>query len=88
MNYDEFYKGNEYKGASEHVRFKLEFAPNKEVVFLNENKQVKEQKETQQQVSQKPNEQKQLQPTETKPQQNQLKKQTKHKKKVQQILTL
>ena len=42
MNYDEFYKGNEYKGASEHIRFKVEFAPNKEVVFLSENKEVKE----------------------------------------------
>ena len=46
MNYDEFYKGNEYKGASEHVRFKLEFAPNKEVVFLNENKEVKEENQS------------------------------------------
>ena len=42
MGYDEYYKGNEYKGANEHVRFKVEFASNNEVVFLNENKQVKE----------------------------------------------
>ena len=42
MNYDEFYKGNEYKGSNEHIPFKLEILSNREVVFLDENKKVKE----------------------------------------------
>lgn len=42
MGYDEFYTGNEYKGANEHAILKIEIFPNKENVLLHENKIVKE----------------------------------------------
>ena len=42
MGFDEFYKGKEYKGASEHASFKLEILNNKEIIFSDENKEIKE----------------------------------------------
>ena len=46
MGYDEYYKGNEYKGSDEHLLFKLEIINNQEIIFLDENKSSKEDNES------------------------------------------
>ena len=46
MGYDEYYKGNEYKGSDEHLLFKLEITNNQEIIFLDENKSSKEDNES------------------------------------------
>ena len=35
MGYDEYYKGNEYKGSDEHLLFKLEIINNPYKTFFN-----------------------------------------------------